>query len=51
VDHNLQALLISAAVGLLVGLGVAVARSERIRRHGFLGALFRQMSGHSGYRG
>jgi hypothetical protein len=43
-DENLQVLLIAAGIGLVVGVVVAFARSERIRAYGLFGAVRRELS-------
>ena len=47
-DLNLELLLILLGVGLVVGLGGAIAMSESVRRYGLLGVFRRAFSGGSG---
>jgi hypothetical protein len=44
-DPNLVVLLVLLGVALVFGAGAAVFLSERVRKHGVLGALRRAFSG------
>jgi|GEM_PF-2947272 hypothetical protein len=47
-DPNFEVLLILLGVGAAFGLVAAVFLSERVRRHGLLGAFRRAFSGGTG---